>query len=64
MNVDKELKPGPLRGWTEHKGWAFVHDAIAHPAMAFSGYASWAMRFHGWTGRRAWKPAHRHGPML
>lgn len=34
--------------------WALVHDAIAHPLMALSGYARWALAFHDWTSRHAW----------
>lgn len=38
----------------EYLGWAVVHDAIAHPLMAASGYSKWALRFHDWTSLRAW----------
>lgn len=64
MNVDRERAPGAQRGWREDWRWAIVHDAVAHPLMALSGYAHWAIRFHNWTGRRAWKPLHRQPPML
>jgi hypothetical protein len=39
----------------EDRKWAMVHDAIAHPLMALSGYSRWALRFHDWTSRKAWK---------
>lgn len=65
MNVDKFDKGvGPAKGWQEHRGWALLHDAVAHPVMALSGYAGWAVRFHQWTGRRAWRPMHGLPPML
>lgn len=64
MMVDRDRAPGPLPGWTERLGWAIVHDAIAHPLMALSLYSHWAIRFHQWTGRRAWKPTHGLPPML
>lgn len=64
MNIDKDNKPGPMRGWRESIWWAVLHDAVAHPVMALSGYAMWAIRFHQWTGRRAWKPMHGLPPML
>lgn len=38
----------------EHKGWAFVHDAIAHPLMALTGYHKLSLRFHNYTSHKAW----------
>lgn len=35
-------------------GWALVHDAIAHPLMALTGYCGLAMRFHDYTSHKAW----------
>lgn len=39
---------------SERKGWAFLHDAIAHPLMALTNWSAWSMRFHDWTSHRAW----------
>lgn len=38
----------------ERTFWAFVHDAVCHPLMAFSGWSKWSLRFHDWTSFRAW----------
>lgn len=65
MNVDnRERGVGPIQGWREHLGWALLHDIVCHPLMAAFGYPHWAVRFHNWTGRRAWRPTHQQGPML
>lgn len=45
---------------SEVRYWALVHDAIAHPLMALSGYRSWAVRFHDWTSYRAWPRGQSH----
>lgn len=34
--------------------WAFIHDAIAHPFMAFTGWSKISIRFHDFTSKRAW----------
>lgn len=34
--------------------WALLHDGIAHPLMAITGYSRPAMRFHDWTSHKAW----------
>jgi hypothetical protein len=34
--------------------WQFIHNALAHPAMAFTFNSAWSIRFHDWTGDRAW----------
>jgi hypothetical protein len=34
--------------------WALVHDGLAHPLMALTNYAGFAVRFHNWTSRKAW----------
>lgn len=34
--------------------WAVVHDALAHPLMALTGYCAASLRFHDWTSHRAW----------
>lgn len=41
-------------GQEENGGWAFVHDAIAHPLMAIFRYAKWSLRFHNYTSHKAW----------
>lgn len=39
-------------------GWAIVHDLIAHPFMALTGYSPLSLRFHDATSKRAWpRPA-------
>jgi hypothetical protein len=37
--------------------WALVHDGLAHPLMALTGYCKPAMRFHDWTSHKAWPRA-------
>ena len=39
---------------TERRGWAMVHDCIAHPLMALAGWSPLALRFHDWTSLKAW----------
>lgn len=34
--------------------FAFLHDAVAHPLLALTGCAGWAVRFHEWTSRRSY----------
>lgn len=34
--------------------WAVVHDVLAHPLLALTGYAKFAVRFHDWTSSKAW----------
>lgn len=36
--------------------WAFLHDAVAHPLLALTGCANWAVRFHEWTSRKSYTP--------
>ena len=38
----------------ERLGWALLHDLVAHPFMALTGYSAPALRFHDWTSFRAW----------
>uniref|UniRef100_A0AAU6VYQ4 Uncharacterized protein n=2 Tax=unclassified bacterial viruses TaxID=12333 RepID=A0AAU6VYQ4_9VIRU len=38
----------------EHKGWAFIHDAVAHPLMALTFYCGLSLRFHNYTSHKAW----------
>jgi len=35
--------------------WEFLHNAVAHPLLALSFNATWAVRFHDWTAERAWR---------
>lgn len=56
------MKIDPNKACTSEKEnffWAFIHDAIAHPLMALSGYAAWALRFHNYTSHRAWPRAYK-----
>ena len=34
--------------------WALVHDGLAHPLMALTGWSKWSLRFHDWTSHKAW----------
>lgn len=34
--------------------WAIIHDLVAHPLMALTGYSAASLRFHDVTSRRAW----------
>ncbi len=38
----------------ENRLWAFIHDAIAHPLVAITRYANFAVRFHDYSSRKAW----------
>lgn len=38
-------------------GWALVHDGLAHPLMALTGYCKLSLRFHDWTSHKAWPRA-------
>lgn len=51
------MKTDPNKGCTnqeERAFWAFLHDGIAHPLMALTGYSKLSLRFHDYTSRRAW----------
>lgn len=41
-------------GQDENGFWAWVHDAVAHPLMAVTGYSVWSLRFHNFTSHKAW----------
>lgn len=41
-------------------GWAIVHDLLAHPFMALTGYSRVSLRFHDWTSHRAWPRDERY----
>lgn len=34
--------------------WAVIHDLVAHPMMALTGYSKSSLTFHDWTSRHAW----------
>lgn len=56
------MKTDPNKGCANEKEnmlWAFIHDAIAHPLMALTGYSRWALRFHDYTSHRAWPRGHK-----
>jgi hypothetical protein len=38
----------------ERTMWAFLHDAVSHPLMAFTNWSAWSLRFHDWTSFHAW----------
>jgi hypothetical protein len=47
----------------ERKLYAFLHDALAHPLMALTGWCGLSIRFHDWTSAHAWpraKPSKLH----
>lgn len=35
------------------KIWEFIHNAVAHPLMAFSGNSVWSNTFHDYTANKA-----------
>lgn len=35
-------------------GWAVLHDLVAHPLMALTGYSRLALKFHDYTSYKAW----------
>jgi len=35
--------------------WALVHDLVAHPMMAITGYSVLSIKFHNMTSRKAWQ---------
>lgn len=38
----------------EKLAWALIHDGLAHPLMALTGYCRPAVAFHDWTSKKAW----------
>lgn len=51
------MKTDPNKGCknqTEKLGWAVLHDLVAHPVMALTGYSNISMRFHNYTSHKAW----------
>ena len=38
----------------ESKLWALIHDLVAHPFLAISGYSKVGERFHDYTSSKAW----------
>lgn len=51
MRVDPRKACGNER---ERLMWALLHDLIAHPLMALTGFSAVSLRFHDWTSRYAW----------
>lgn len=43
--------------------WAVLHDVVAHPLMALTGWSKWALRFHDWTSHKAWPRAQVRRPL-
>ena len=43
--------------------WALIHDGLAHPLMALTGYCKAAVAFHDYTSHKAWPrtPKRRKG---
>lgn len=40
------------RGRVMKHVWTFIHNAVAHPMIAFPYRPRWAVRFHDWTAER------------
>lgn len=34
--------------------WEFIHNVVAHPLMSLTFNSGWSLRFHDWTGDKAW----------
>ena len=34
--------------------WALLHDVVAHPLMALTGWSNVGVRFHNFTSHKAW----------
>ena len=34
--------------------WALIHDGLAHPFMAVTGFSRLSLWFHDWTSHKAW----------
>jgi hypothetical protein len=43
----------------EKRGWAILHDLVAHPLLILTGYSIWALAFHDYTSHKAW-PRQQH----
>lgn len=43
--------------------WALLHDGVAHPLMALTGYSKWSRAFHDYTSLRAW-PVRKKKPSV
>lgn len=51
------MKTDPNKGCkntTQRLGWAVLHDAIAHPFLALTGYSKLGLKFHDYTSHKAW----------
>ena len=44
------IEPYRINFW-----WAFIHDFVAHPLLAVSGCALWAVKFHDLTSDRSYR---------
>ena len=40
--------------YNEHRGWAMLHDIIAHPLMALTNYSKLSINIHDYTSKKAW----------
>lgn len=41
-------------GLPQRHAWAVLHDLVAHPLMALTGYCRLSLRFHDFTSHWAW----------
>lgn len=46
----------------EKRGWAILHDLIAHPLMILTGYSIWSLALHDYTSHKAWPRLARSKP--
>lgn len=51
MRVDPRLA---CHNNKENKGWALLHDLVAHPFMALTFYSKLSIHFHDYTSYKAW----------
>lgn len=52
------MKIDPLNHCTKFRQslpWAIIHDLLAHPLMALTGYSCTSIKFHNYTSHKAWK---------
>lgn len=38
----------------EKRGWAILHDLVAHPLLILTNYSIWSLAFHDYTSHKAW----------
>lgn len=51
------MKTDPSKGCANAEQrliWAIIHDGLAHPLMALTGYCHWSLAFHDYTSHKAW----------